>query len=124
MPVAHTILQAFIANLEYVSLLIASALGYIGIVIIFTGGAKGCYHFIYALYTRTGHIPFIRIELAKHLSLGLEFLVAKDIVGTIVNPSWDELGKLIVIVLLRTGVSLFLDYELKRMERMLLSDRE
>ncbi|MFA7681529.1 MAG: DUF1622 domain-containing protein [Candidatus Peribacteraceae bacterium] len=110
--------QALVENLESLSILIASLLGYVGVVIIFYGGLKGFVYFIHAcLYPRQGHVPLIRIELAKYLSLGLEFLVGRDVIGTIVHPTWDELGKLIIIVLLRTAVSLFLDYELRKLHR-------
>ncbi|MBU0766196.1 DUF1622 domain-containing protein [Patescibacteria group bacterium] len=110
------IIRILITNLEFVSDSVASTLGYIGIAIIIYGALKGFVHFIYSAITRVGHIPHIRIEFAKHLSLGLEFLVGKDIIGTIVNPSWDELGKLGAIIVLRTAVALFLDYELNKME--------
>lgn len=110
------IITILIANLEFVSDSVASTLGYIGVAIIIYGALKGFLHFVFAAVTRIGHIPHIRIEFAKHLSLGLEFLVGKDIIGTIVNPSWDELGKLGAIIVLRTIVALFLDYELEKME--------
>ncbi|PIR48801.1 hypothetical protein COU80_03870 [Candidatus Peregrinibacteria bacterium CG10_big_fil_rev_8_21_14_0_10_55_24] len=109
--ILHTI-EAVIENLDLVCELFAAIFGYVGIAIILYGGLKGFMHFLHATMSRKGHIPHIRIELAAHLSLGLEFLVGKDIVETIVDPSWDDLGKLIVVVLLRTGVSLFLEYEL------------
>jgi uncharacterized membrane protein len=104
--------KAIVENLDLTSELFAAVFGYVGIAIILYGGLKGFVHFLHATVSRKGHIPHIRIELAAHLSLGLEFLVGKDIVETIVDPSWDDLGKLIVVVLLRTGVSLFLEYEL------------
>jgi len=116
METATEIMQILVANLEFVSHTVASVLGYIGVGIIIFGALKGFLHFLYAAVTRAGHIPHIRIEFAKHLSLGLEFLVGKDIIGTIVNPSWDELGKLGAIIVLRTIVALFLDYELEKME--------
>ncbi|MCF7844436.1 MAG: DUF1622 domain-containing protein [Kiritimatiellales bacterium] len=119
METTTQIINLLIINLEFVSDAIASTLGYIGVAIIIYGALKGFFHFLYSAITRVGHIPHIRIEFAKHLSLGLEFLVGKDIIGTIVNPSWDELGKLGTIIVLRTVVALFLDYELEKMEKNL-----
>jgi len=109
-------IDVFNANLEYVSTFIAAILGYVGISIILYGSAKGIVEFVFGFFDHEKHIPHIRIELAKHLSLGLEFFVGKDMIGTIVNPSWDELGKLGAIIALRTVIALFLDYELKKME--------
>ncbi|HKP63790.1 MAG TPA: DUF1622 domain-containing protein [Polyangiales bacterium] len=56
-----------------------------------------------------------RIQLGKHLALSLEFLVAKDIVDSLVDPSWDELGKLAAIVALRTLIQLALGRELREL---------
>ncbi|PIR49316.1 hypothetical protein COU79_05570 [Candidatus Peregrinibacteria bacterium CG10_big_fil_rev_8_21_14_0_10_54_7] len=61
----------------------------------------------------------IRIELGKHLALGLEFLVGKDIVESIVHPTWNDLGKLGAIIALRTVVTVFLSRELKEVEEEL-----
>lgn len=58
----------------------------------------------------------IRIELGQHLALGLEFLVGKDIVDTIIDPSWEDLGKLGAIIIIRTVLSIFLARELKEVE--------
>jgi uncharacterized membrane protein len=54
-----------------------------------------------------------RIQLGKHLALTLEFLVAKDIIDSLVEPSWDELGKLAAIIGLRTFIQLALARELR-----------
>jgi uncharacterized membrane protein len=111
------IMDMLITNLPFVSMTVASVLGYIGVGIIIFGALKGFIEFLLSIVSKDGHIPHVRIELAKHLSLGLEFLVGKDIIGTIVNPTWDELGKLGAILVLRTAVALFLDYELEKMEK-------
>jgi uncharacterized membrane protein len=49
----------------------------------------------------------------------LEFLVGKDIVESIVHPTWDDLGKLGAIIILRTVVTIFLSRELKEVEEEL-----
>ena len=67
--------DTLVDSLAAVSIVIAAGLGYIGVGIILYGALKGFIHFVYSTYTRTGHIQHIRIEFAKHLSLGLEFLV-------------------------------------------------
>lgn len=54
----------------------------------------------------------IRLRLGRWLALALEFLVAADILRTAVAPSWDEIGKLAAIVLLRTALNFFLQREI------------
>lgn len=60
----------------------------------------------------------VRLELSKYLVLALEFFLAADILATIMEPSWDELGRLAAIALLRT----FLNYFLERDIRMIAEE--
>ena len=54
-----------------------------------------------------------RLLLARFLSLGLEFQLAADILGTAVAPSWAQIGKLGAIAVIRTGLNYFLAREMK-----------
>lgn len=101
------------ASLETLSIFAAGVIGYIGVVIMAYGGIKSAIRFILSTLRRQNHLPYIRIELGKHLSLGLEFLVGKDIIESIVHPTWDELGKLAAIIALRTAVTFILSWELR-----------
>jgi uncharacterized membrane protein len=55
----------------------------------------------------------IRLELAQSLVLGLEFLLAADILRTAIAPSWDAIGRLAAIVLIRTVLNFFLQREME-----------
>jgi len=55
----------------------------------------------------------IRIKLGSYLVLGLELFIAGDIVKTIITPTWDSLGMLGAIVVIRTILSYFLTKDLK-----------
>lgn len=54
-----------------------------------------------------------RLILARHLALALEFELGADILGTAVSPSWDQIGKLGAIAVIRTGLNFFLSREMK-----------
>jgi len=56
----------------------------------------------------------IRIRLGSYLVLALEFFIAGDIVKSIVTPTWESLGILVVIVVIRTVLSYFLTKDLKK----------
>jgi uncharacterized membrane protein len=56
----------------------------------------------------------IRIKLGSYLVLALEFFIAGDIVKTIITPSWESLGILGAIVVIRTILSYFLTKDLKK----------
>jgi hypothetical protein len=49
--------------------------------------------------------------LGLSLSLGLEFLLAADILRTSVSPTWEEIGQLAAIVGIRTALNFFLGRE-------------
>lgn len=56
----------------------------------------------------------IRIKLGSYLVLALEFFIAGDIVRTIITPTWESLGILGAIVVIRTVLSYFLTKDLKK----------
>jgi uncharacterized membrane protein len=56
----------------------------------------------------------IRLKLGSYLVLALEFFIAGDIVKTIITPTWQTLGILGAIVVIRTILSYFLTKDLKK----------
>lgn len=55
-----------------------------------------------------------RTRLAKSILIGVEFLIAADIVGTvIIDPSMESLGVLAAIVLIRSFLSFTLEIEIE-----------
>lgn len=58
------------------------------------------------------NINTIRLKLGKDLLLGLEFIVAADLIGTTTTPDYYSLGLVGGIVLIRTILSFTLNREL------------
>jgi uncharacterized membrane protein len=54
----------------------------------------------------------IRFALGRWLALGLEFELAADILRTAVAPTWNEIGQLAAIAVLRTLLNFFLQKEI------------
>ena len=50
------------------------------------------------------------------LLLGLEFELAADIIGSVVSPPWDDVGKLGAIAVVRTFLNYFLERDLSSAE--------
>lgn len=69
-------------------------------------------------FTKKGHHynNDIRLKLGRTLALGLEFLLAADILKTAVAPNWNDLGMLAAIAILRTALNYFLEKELQNHE--------
>ncbi|AEE15960.1 DUF1622 domain-containing protein [Treponema brennaborense] len=59
----------------------------------------------------------LRADLGTYLLLGLELLIAADILKTIVEPGVQELGILAGVVVLRTVLSFFLNKEILEIDR-------
>lgn len=55
----------------------------------------------------------IRLILARYLALALEFQLGADIISTAVAPTWDQIGKLGAIAIIRTALNYFLSREMK-----------
>jgi uncharacterized membrane protein len=56
----------------------------------------------------------IFIEFARWLVAALTFQLGADIAETTVTPTWDELGRLAAIALIRTLLTYFLDRDLEK----------
>jgi uncharacterized membrane protein len=52
------------------------------------------------------------LDFARWLVAGLTFQMAADVVNTSFEPTWDELGRLATIAVIRTFLSFFLDREM------------
>lgn len=66
-------------------------------------------------YTST-NVRRLRAIFGTYLLLGLEFLIASDILKTVLEPTLNELAILGGVVVLRTILSVFLNKEIKELE--------
>jgi uncharacterized membrane protein len=81
---------------------------------------KALYHYFIGIF-RPGDDIFpkneIRLSLGRTLALALEFLLGADILKTAVAPTWNDIGQLAAIAVLRTGLNYFLERELKQADK-------
>ena len=85
-----------------------------GVVVIIIGGLVSSFQYAVAFRRRAPDAyEQYRGSLGRAILLGLEFLVAGDIIGTVaVEPSYDSLGILALVVLIRTFLSFSLEVEI------------
>jgi uncharacterized membrane protein len=101
--------------LNYISL----GIGIIGIAVIVWGVFRTLVRAVILEFTkcRLKHTccerEGLRREFGSYLLLGLEFLIAADIVGTISHPTLEEVAVLGSIVAIRTVISFFLNREMQ-----------
>ena len=54
------------------------------------------------------------LRYARWLVAGLTFQLAADIVSTAIAPTWDEVGRLAAIAVIRTFLTFFLDRDMEK----------
>lgn len=88
-----------------------------GVAVIVVGAVAGTAHFGYGLAVRRDfgeNYRSYRRGLGRAILLGLELLVAGDIVRTVaISPTYESVGVLAVIVAIRTFLSFSLEVELQ-----------
>lgn len=57
------------------------------------------------------------VQYARWLVVALTFQLAADIIETAFSPTWDEIGRLAAISVIRTFVNFFLERDLAEQER-------
>jgi uncharacterized membrane protein len=60
-----------------------------------------------------GGLEGLRVDFGSSVAVSLELLLGADVLATAVAPSWDDIGKLAAIAVLRTALNYFLGKELK-----------
>ena len=109
-------------NLHQIILGIQHLISLAGILIIMSGVfvAIGQYLVLVLrgeLLSDSAKLNTIRLNLGRVLVLGLEFIVASDLIGTTTTPDYYALGLAAIIVLIRTLLSFSLNRELMSLSR-------
>ena len=95
----------------------ARAIEAVGIAIIVLGATVSSFYFIWQLLNGgvlAESYQAYRANLGRGILLGLEFLIAADIIGTVaIEPTLRNLGVLAIIVLIRTFLSFALEVEIQ-----------
>ncbi|HUX52062.1 MAG TPA: DUF1622 domain-containing protein [Spirochaetia bacterium] len=61
-----------------------------------------------------------RLELGMSFSLGLGFLIGSSILKSAIAPSWDDIGKLLAVIGIRTIMNYFLQLDVSKTNKELL----
>lgn len=95
-------------------------ISFVGIFVIFSGILLAfCQYVVYFFFQRSTQekkINVIRLDLSRALILGLEFIVAADLIATITAPDYYSVGIVAIIVLIRTVLSYSLNREIAGLE--------
>ena len=95
---------------------VALGLEAISVLMILLGAVEALGRILVPLVHRAatqGRLRAAWLSLARWLVLGLEFMLAADIVRTAIAPSWDDIGMLAAIAVIRTFLNFFLERDMK-----------
>ncbi|MDX1902342.1 MAG: DUF1622 domain-containing protein [Gammaproteobacteria bacterium] len=106
-----------LTNFHALMLWIQHSISIAGVLIIVSGVLVSLYRYLYTLIKKRdtkdfAQVNIIRLSLARILLLGLEFIVAADLIGTTTAPDYYSVGILACIVGIRTILSYTLNKEL------------
>ncbi len=95
--------------------LVALGLEAVSVLIIALGVLESLYRLMLPMIKGTDRQGCRRaawLVLARWLVLSLEVMLAADIVRSAISPSWDDIGQLAAIALIRTFLNYFLERDL------------
>lgn len=103
-------------------LFIQHIISFCGVIIILSGVLIALisylFYFFIKLFKKTeADINRIRLRLGRVLVLGLEFIIAADLIGTTTAPDYYSVGILASIVLIRTLLSFTLNREINSLSK-------
>jgi len=105
---------------KQITINVSHAVEILAAVIIGIAVAKTLLSYIFLLYSskRTISKETIRVQFGSSVAVALELLLGADVLATAVAPSWDDIGKLAAIAVLRTALNYFLGKELKEIKHI------
>jgi uncharacterized membrane protein len=103
---------------EYVALF----LEFVSVLVVAIGGLEATVRLLFPLLRgRMNQGHGVRraawLSLARWLLISLEFMLAADIVRSTIAPSWDDVGKLAAIAVIRTFLNYFLERDLEALSK-------
>lgn len=110
-------------NIRQIVLHIQHGISFLGVLLILSGVIIATIEYIkhfFSVSKKQHQDPFvnrIRLNLGRTLILGLEFIVAADLIGTTTAPDYYSVGIVASIVLIRTLLSFSLNKEINALTK-------
>ncbi len=118
------LMQLFFAALNFFQWLLTLS----GVIIIIRGGLRAVWLYsmncvFYARVCFDDQYDNIRKTLGLSIIIGLGFILAGDVISTVILPDYYNLGKLAILVIIRTVLTYFLDKELRQLRSVNVSNK-
>ncbi len=108
-------------KLEEIFAMVSSVIDVLGILILLLGLVRLIYKYLISEIKHFTVFDFrkiqrIRCEMASYILLALDFLIASDIIQTMIQTEIQKIIQLGVLIILRTGIAYFLGKEINEIE--------
>jgi uncharacterized membrane protein len=108
--------ELFVRIASTISLLVEAA----AVIIVAYGALESFVKLLWIIVTPSatyGERKSIWRRFGMWLLLGLEFELAADIIGSVISPTWKDIGELGAIAVIRTFLNYFLEKDLEQADR-------
>ncbi|MHB0997911.1 MAG: DUF1622 domain-containing protein [Armatimonadota bacterium] len=103
---------------QFIELLAALIVGYGTVVAFYNVVIKSILH-----QTSHGQYEKARINLGQKLAVGLEFELGADLLQTAISPTWNHIGILGAIIVIRTILNFVLERDIMRSEEHMIREQ-
>lgn len=105
---------------KHITINVSHAVEILAAIIIGIAVIKALYNYLSLLNISKKRISkeVIRVQFGSSVAVALELLLGADVLATAVAPSWDDIGKLAAIAILRTSLNYFLGKELREIKHI------
>lgn len=105
-------------TLDQILSFISLVMSCIGVGVIVLGAFAAVVGFLFGIFRRSiissdQKVNLMRMSLGRSIVLGLEFIVAADVVKTVITPDYYALGILASLTVIRTILSYFINQEIQ-----------
>lgn len=111
----------FWLDLHNLFIIIQRSIAFLGVLIILSGVLIAAFRYATFLMKKTqthgSEINNIRVNLGRVLILGLEFIVAADLISTTTAPDYYSIGIVAIVVAIRTVLSFSINRELMNVRK-------
>ena len=108
-----------LAGIDVILFAIKNIISLIGTIVILIGALFAIYRYCLIKFSSQKaalSIDAVRVQLGQAIVLGLEFIVAADIIETTTAPDYYSVGILCIVVAVRTFLNYFLNKEIMELE--------
>lgn len=121
-PFAKEATMDYWTSIHQILVVIQRSISFVGVLIILSGVLLALCQYLYSIFaaqlvSESSNVNAIRLNLGRILILGLEFIVAADLIGTTTTPDYYAVGLLAIIVIIRTLLSFSLNRELMALSK-------